>query len=154
MSQASHPTSPVRYGSRDGSSDPADAQPRPSCPVCQTPITAARARYCSDACKQRADRLRQTDGTPLDRNALTADLRSRQALVTRTVYECPICEVRFLGDQRCPDCNTFARRLGLGGLCPHCDDPVTLAELLGMEEVQHGNSAARIPLASLALHSW
>ena len=136
MTQTTRTDTPVRYGSRYGSSDPADAQPHRSCPVCQTPITSARARYCSDACKQRAYRLRQPDATPLDLDALTADLRSRQALVTRTVYECPSCEARFLGDQRCPDCHVFCRRLGLGGPCPHCDDPVTLAELLGLEEVQ------------------
>jgi len=53
-----------------------------------------------------------------------------------TIYECPACEQRLLGEQRCPDCHAFCRRLGLGGLCPHCDDPVTLAELLGIEEVQ------------------
>ena len=127
---------PVRYGSRYGSPDPTDAQPHRSCPVCQTPITSARARYCSDACKQRAYRLRQPDTTPVDLAALTADLRSRQALAARTVYECPTCEARFLGEQRCPDCHVFCRRLGLGGLCPHCDDPVTLAELLGLKEVQ------------------
>jgi hypothetical protein len=137
MTQPSHPEIPVRYGSRYGSPNPADAQPRRSCPVCQTPLTSARARYCSDACKQRAYRLRQPDSTPLDLDALTADLRSRQALVTRTVYECPTCEARLLGTQRCPDCHVFCRRLGLGGPCPHCDDPVTLAELLGIEEVQH-----------------
>ena len=123
---------PARYGSPD----PTDAQPHRSCPVCQTPITSARARYCSDACKQRAYRLRQPDTTPVDLAALTADLRSRQALAARTVYECPTCEARFLGEQRCPDCHVFCRRLGLGGLCPHCDDPVTLAELLGLKEVQ------------------
>jgi hypothetical protein len=140
MSQASRPDTPVRYGSRYGSPDPADDQGATDvpgsrlCPVCQTAITSARARYCSDACKQRAYRLRQTDSTPLDLDALTAGLRSRQALVTRTVYECPSCEARFLGDQRCPDCHVFCRRIGLGGLCPHCDDPVTLAELLGIEE--------------------
>ena len=39
-----------------------------------------------------------------------------------TVYLCPTCDARFLGEQRCPDCNTFARRLGPGGSCPHCDD--------------------------------
>lgn len=127
---------PARYGSRYGSPDPTDAQPHRSCPVCQTPITSARARYCSDACKQRAYRLRQPDTTPVDLAALTADLRSRQALAARTVYECPTCEARFLGEQRCPDCHVFCRRLGLGGLCPHCDDPVTLAELLGLKEVQ------------------
>jgi hypothetical protein len=127
---------PVRYGSRYGSPDPTDAQPHRSCPVCQAAVTSARARYCSDACKQRAYRLRQTNGTPLGLDALTADLRSRRALVTRTVYECPTCETRFLGEQRCPDCHVFCRRLGLGGLCPHCDDPVTVAELLNPEEVQ------------------
>ena len=127
---------PARYGSRYGSPDPTDAQPHRSCPVCQTPITSARARYCSDAGKQRAYRLRQPDTTPVDLAALTADLRSRQALAARTVYECPTCEARFLGEQRCPDCHVFCRRLGLGGLCPHCDDPVTLAELLGLKEVQ------------------
>ncbi|HWO47755.1 MAG TPA: hypothetical protein VNM41_06800 [Solirubrobacterales bacterium] len=136
MSQASHPASPVRYGSRYGPSDPADAQPCRSCPACQTPITSTRARYCSDACKQRAYRLRQTDGTPPDLGALTTELRSRQALIAQTVYECPTCEARFLGEQRCPDCHVFCRRVGLGGPCPHCDEPVTLAELLGIEEVQ------------------
>jgi hypothetical protein len=142
MSQTTGPDIPVRYDSRYGSPDPADdqgatdARDSRSCPVCQATITSARARYCSDACKQRAYRLRQTDSTPLDPDALTADLRSRQVLVTRTVYECPACEARFLGDQRCPDCHIFCRRIGLGGLCLHCDEPITLAELLGMEEVQ------------------
>ena len=141
MSQASHPSNPVRYGSRYGSAEPTDDQGTTDvrgsrlCPVCQTPITSARARYCSDACKQRAYRLRQTDN-PLDLDALTADLRSRHRLVARTVYECPSCETRLLGEQRCPDCHIFCRRLGPGGPCPHCDDPVTLAELLGLEEVQ------------------
>ena len=136
MSQASHPASPVRYDSRYGSSAPADARSHRSCPVCQAAITSARARYCSDACKQRAYRLRQTDRIPVDLDALTADLRRRGDLAARTVYECPICEARFLGAQRCPDCHVFCRRLGLGGPCPHCDDPVTLADLLGLEEVQ------------------
>ena len=136
MSQASRPATPVRYGSRYGSADPAGAQPARSCPVCQATLTSARARYCSDACKQRAYRLRQTNGAPLDLDALAADLRSRQALVAHTVYECSACETRLLGEQRCPDCHIFCRRLGLGGPCPHCDDPVTIAELLGLEEVQ------------------
>jgi ssDNA-binding Zn-finger/Zn-ribbon topoisomerase 1 len=127
---------PVRYGSRYGSSDPAATRSDHACPVCKATLTSPRARYCSDACKQRAYRLRQAPDTTLDLDALTADLRSRRALVARTVYECPACETRFLGEQRCPDCHTFCRRLGLGGPCPHCDDPVTLAELLGLEEVQ------------------
>jgi hypothetical protein len=47
------------------------------------------------------------------------------------VYEGPVCGARFLGEQRCPDCNVFCRRLGPGGPCPHCDEPVALADLLG-----------------------
>jgi hypothetical protein len=125
MSQASPPDAPVRYGSRYG-----------SCPICQATLTSARARYCSDACKQRAYRLRQADTAPVDLDALTADLRARRSLAAHTVYECPTCEVRLLGEQRCPDCHVFCRRLGLGGTCPHCDEPVTLAELLTIEEVR------------------
>ena len=87
--------------------------------------------------EQRAYRLRQPESVPVDLNALTADLRRRGDLVARTVYECPICEARFLGEQRCPDCHVFCRRLGPGGSCPHCDDPVTLTDLLDLEEVQH-----------------
>jgi hypothetical protein len=133
MSQASPPKAPVRYGSPA----PADARPRRSCPVCRATLTSARARYCSDACKQRAYRQRQTGDTIVDLDALAADLRRRRLLVAHTVYECPTCEARLLGEQRCPDCHVFCRRLGLGGPCSHCDDPVTLAELLGLEEVQH-----------------
>ena len=131
------PPTPVRYGSRDGSDAATTAGPatgRP-CPVCQAGLVAARARYCSDACKQRAYRLRQASRLPADLARLAADLRRRLALVAQTVYECPTCDARLLGDRRCPDCHLFCRRLGLGGLCPHCDEPVTLAELLGLEEV-------------------
>ncbi|HZO31596.1 MAG TPA: hypothetical protein VFH48_37015 [Chloroflexota bacterium] len=136
MTRTNRPDIPVRYGSRYGSTNAADTRSDHACPVCQATITSARARYCSDACKQRAYRRRQTDNTLLDLDTLTADLRLRQVLVAQTIYECPTCETRLLGAQRCPDCHVFCRRLGLGGLCPHCDDPVTLADLLGMEEVQ------------------
>ena len=47
-----------------------------------------------------------------------------------TVYECPECELRLLGTQRCPDCGSFMTKLGLGGLCSNCDEPVTFDELL------------------------
>ena len=98
---------PTRYGSRYGSSDRADARSHRACPVCQVAITSARARYCSDACKQRAYRQRQTGDLPVDLDALTTDLRSRRALVAHTVYECPTCETRLLGERRCPDCHLF-----------------------------------------------
>ena len=47
-----------------------------------------------------------------------------------TVYECPHCQTRYLGDQRCQDCNTWCRRLGPGGPCPHCDDLVAVEDLV------------------------
>jgi hypothetical protein len=51
-----------------------------------------------------------------------------------TVYVCPSCETRFLGQQRCPDCGLFCRRVGPGGPCPHCEEPVALADLLPPRE--------------------
>jgi hypothetical protein len=50
--------------------------------------------------------------------------------LAHTLYECPTCGERYLGERRCPECNRFCRALGLGGPCPHCDEPVLLAELL------------------------
>ena len=49
------------------------------------------------------------------------------------VYECPVCETRLLGDRRCPDCHVSCRRLGPGGPCPHCDEPIVVAEHLPPE---------------------
>jgi rRNA maturation endonuclease Nob1 len=31
--------------------------------------------------------------------------------------------------RRCEDCNLFTRRLGPGGECPHCGEPVLASEL-------------------------
>jgi hypothetical protein len=50
-----------------------------------------------------------------------------------TVYECDGCGARAVGGQRCAECSTFMRRVGLGGACPGCEEPVTVAELIGME---------------------
>lgn len=103
---------------------------RPACAVCGLGLPSARARYCSDACRQRAYRLRQA-GPALadDQRALAAELRHRGQLAAQRVYECPDCAQRFLGERRCPDCNRFCRGLGLGGHCPHCDDLVLVSEL-------------------------
>ena len=48
-----------------------------------------------------------------------------------TVYECEDCGVRAVGSQRCEECLRFMRRVGMGGTCPTCDEPVTVAELMG-----------------------
>jgi len=45
------------------------------------------------------------------------------------VYECAECGERTL-ERRCPDCNLFTRRLGPGGPCPHCEEPVTWEDLV------------------------
>jgi hypothetical protein len=82
-------------------------------------------RWCSDACRQAAFRRRhQIAPAP-------PDLPAGKPRKPVTVYECPQCGNRALGEQRCEDCSAFMGRVGIGGLCPHCDEPVTFDELLG-----------------------
>ena len=116
--------SPVRYSSRDGL---APRTANRACLGCGAALPSSRARYCSAACKQRAYRARHRDPVAVIRHSATRAARAQ------TVYECPDCEARYLGQQRCPDCQRFCRRLGPGGACPHCDEPVLRAELLGEE---------------------
>lgn len=116
----------VRDVSRDGA-------PAPGCVLCSRSLPSRKARYCSRACQQRAYRLRQDPTTALDEQALRRDLRRRGTLVAHTLYECPACEARFLGERRCDDCNRFCRALGLGGRCPDCDTLILLSELLDLE---------------------
>jgi hypothetical protein len=56
-----------------------------------------------------------------------------------TVYECPDCEIRYLDERRCPDCNLFCRRIDTGGNCPHCDEPVALSDLTSHDTVMPMN---------------
>lgn len=128
---AAGPASPVRYGSRYGS-DGQDGQdgPAPSHPPCQgcgQPVLfSRRASYCSNACKQRAYRSRH-----LLTMSPAGPSTSRPSIPRHDiVYQCPECEERFLGEQRCPNCNVFCRRLGPGGPCPHCAEPVAVSDLL------------------------
>jgi len=97
-----------------------------ACPVCGAAfVPVGRRRFCSDACRAAAHRRRHA--RPIV--AVPAG-RSR---VPMTVYACNGCGVRAVGEQRCDDCSTFMRRVGPGGACPGCDEPVTVAELLGQE---------------------
>lgn len=50
-------------------------------------------------------------------------------LEARTLFECPTCEERRLGERRCADCQRFCRALGFAAPCPHCDEPLLLLEL-------------------------
>lgn len=99
--------------------------PCPRCPVCARVFPpGGRRRFCSDACRQAAFRRRH----------LTSQAPSRRLPVRApkplTVYECPTCGVRLLGEQRCAECGVFCRRIGPGGSCPHCDEPVAIADLV------------------------
>jgi predicted nucleic acid-binding Zn ribbon protein len=97
-----------------------------TCPVCDARfIPTGRQRYCSDACRSAAYRRRRRARTP---SVAMAKAQPRRPI---TVYECDSCGERAVGEQRCDTCGTFMRKAGLGGCCPSCDDPITVAELVG-----------------------
>lgn len=102
-----------------------------TCPVCQGTFVASKNKmFCGKLCKDTAYRRRkQSVFRPVP------SARPRRAV---TVYECDGCGERSLGSQRCEECRTFMRKLGLGGLCPHCDEPVTVIDLLNKEVVSGG----------------
>lgn len=110
---------PLRDVTGDGSDRPDPSERR--CPVreCQR-LLRPRQRYCSGACRQAAFRQRHATPPPppvkLPRHFI--------------VYECPECEQRYLGERRCPDCNLFTRRIGVGDACPHCGEPVAVTDLV------------------------
>ena len=87
-----------------------------------------RKTYCDDACRQRGFRLRQR---PSDEIGLGLATRLPK---TAIVYQCPECEARCLGQQRCDDCGVFMKRLGPGGACPHCDEAVAVADLIAEDQ--------------------
>ena len=95
------------------------------CPVCARSFTPiGRQAYCSTACRKTAFRRRHQQPGP----AVTIPAaRPRRPI---TIYECPDCGERQLGEQRCETCRTFTRRIGVGGQCPNCDEPVAVTDLL------------------------
>ena len=98
------------------------------CPRCGEPfVPTGKRRYCSGACKAAAYRRR--------RHAIQVPVTLSPAQPRKpvTVYECDTCGTRIIGEQRCDQCHTFMRRVGLGGNCPHCDEPVAITDLLGEE---------------------
>jgi hypothetical protein len=95
-----------------------------TCPVCQQAFTpAGRQQYCSSPCRKTAFRRRHQDPPG------PARIPPARASREHTVYECPGCEQRLYGEQRCGDCGIFARKIGPGGPCPHCDEPVAIQDL-------------------------
>ena len=98
------------------------------CALCGDPfIPVGRQRFCDDACRAAAYRRRRAAPRPL----VAIPARARRMPIT--VYECDGCGSRAVGEQRCPGCSRFMRRLGIGGACPACDEPITVAELIGLE---------------------
>jgi len=96
------------------------------CPVCGTPFTPnRRQRYCTPACRQAAWRARHPNPT----SGPTIVVPPRTARRAITVYLCPECDTRTLGQQWCHDCHRPRTRLDLGGLCPHCDEPITISDI-------------------------
>jgi len=100
-----------------------------TCPVCHHAFRpTGRQKFCSDACRAAAYRRR--------RDALQPPVVPRaQPRRPITVYECDTCGSRAVGEQRCADCATFMRKVGIGGNCPCCDEPVAVTELLGQEAI-------------------
>jgi len=90
-----------------------------------------RQRFCSSICRKAAWRRQRS--APVEPIVAKAD----------TVFECPQCDSRYLGDQRCPDCNTFARRIGPGGLCPCCDEIIAMTDLFSDNQLARPNSRPR-----------
>lgn len=97
-----------------------------TCPTCRQPFTPIRRqRYCTPACRQAAWRARHPQPHPVP--ATVTPGTGRRAV---TVYQCPRCDTRYLGQQWCHDCHTPCTRLDLGALCPHCDEPVAISDII------------------------
>jgi hypothetical protein len=109
------------------------------CPVCQewfAPV--GRQVYCSTRCRKTAHRRRHQ--TP----RAAVEITAAQPVSEITLYECPGCGERLLGVQRCEDCQLFARRVDIGGSCPHCDQLVAISDLIS-QDMLTVFTAPRIP---------
>ena len=97
------------------------------CPACgQRFVPTGRRQWCSDACRQAGWRRRHPAPAAPEVALVPPPRPTREV----TVYECPACEARYLGEQYCSDCRSFCRRIGPGGTCPHCDEPVAINDLI------------------------
>jgi hypothetical protein len=95
------------------------------CPICGLAFEpSGRRQYCSTRCRQTA--FRHKKAAPRKPVVAKAD----------TVYQCPVCEERYLGEQYCSDCGTFCRRLGPGARRPCCDEAISVTELLSPDQFQ------------------
>lgn len=106
-------------------------RPVATCPICGAAFTPVRRqRFCSPACRQAAWRTRHATAL-LEETRPPVPRRGRRQI---SVYACPDCDQRQLGQQWCHDCARPAALLGIGGLCPCCDEPITVDELLNQHQ--------------------
>jgi ribosomal protein L32 len=54
-------------------------------------------------------------------------------LEAHTLFECPVCDERHLGQRRCAECHRFCRAVGLAAVCTACGEPVLLTDLFNLE---------------------
>src|SRR6266851_1357577 len=115
-----------------------------TCPACGQPFTpAGRRRWCSDACRQAAWRRRHPAPGPAaaglshsSRNTQAHERRYDVVLYLTWTKQPqrgqadPLVRLLKIGRQRCQDCGTFCRRIGPGGPCPHCDEPIAIKDLI------------------------
>lgn len=115
---------PVCHASRHASAARPLATVSRICQACGRDYTGSSrpSQYCSDTCRQRASRARR-------RQPVLPAIPPRSPHLD-VVYVCDGCDERLLNEQRCEDCNRFARRLGVAVSCPCCDEPILLSELL------------------------
>jgi hypothetical protein len=101
-----------------------DNETTTACPTCATAFTPTRRqRYCTPACRQAAWRARNRTPPP----SIVVPPRTPRRDIT--VYLCPNCDNRTLGEQWYHDCNRPCVRVDLGGLCPNCDHPITIRDI-------------------------
>ena len=125
------PDTPPRDDERDDTPNAAAAEPDGTlarcCSSCSALFTpSGRQTYCTPACRQKAHRDRRTAGDV--QTVMPAPPRRGRREVT--VYQCPDCDQPYLGEQWCADCQRPCLRLGYGGNCPHCQEPVSIDQLL------------------------
>ncbi len=128
------PERPCRDDNTTTTAPAAPEAARPLCPVCWTPFTPiGRQRYCTDACRKTAWTRKNAATRRLTETTVPQPIRRRDS----TIYQCQSCETLYHGEQWCHDCNQPCTRVGLGGSCPHCAEPVALADLLDTQEPQN-----------------
>lgn len=103
------------------------------CPGCQQYfVDPGQRAHCSAACRIADWRRNHPDRRTQPPLPLPAD-----------VYECPDCNRRYLWHSptlpaaapNCPHCAVTCHRVGVGGRCPSCNQPVAANELLDNQEV-------------------